>query len=189
MANATPAALGLPPATPLVLALGRLHRNKAFDILVRAMPALTGVHVLIAGEGPERRSLHALAEAEGVADRLHLLGWRADTAALLAAADLLVCSSRHEPLGNVVLEAWSAGRPVVATTTDGPRELITADADGILIPPEDPGALAAAVSSLLSDTARARSLAAAGRVRYVSEFAEAPVVARWQQFLTTVEKP
>ena len=108
---------------------------------------------------------------------------------MLAAADLLVCSSRHEPLGNVVLEAWSAGRPVVATTTDGPRELITADADGILIPPEDPGALAAAVSSLFSDTARARSLAAAGRVRYVSEFAEAPVVAHWQQFLTTVEKP
>ena len=66
------------------------------------MPALPDVHVLIAGEGPERRSLLALAQAEGVAERLHLPGWRADTAALLAAADLLVCPSRHEPLGNVV---------------------------------------------------------------------------------------
>jgi glycosyltransferase involved in cell wall biosynthesis len=188
MANATPAALDLPPASPLVLALGRLHRNKAFDVLVRAMPALPDVHILIAGEGPERRSLLALAQAEGVAERLHLPGWRADTAALLAAADVLVCPSRHEPLGNVVLEAWSASRPVVATTTDGPRELITADADGILIPPEDPGALAAAVSGLLNDTARARSLAEAGRVRYLSEYAEAPVVAHWQHFLATVEK-
>ena len=189
MANATPATLDLPPATPLVLALGRLHRNKAFDVLVRAMPSLPDVHVLIAGDGPERSSLLALAQAEGAADRLHLVGWRADTAALLAAADILVCSSRHEPLGNVVLEAWSAGRPVIATTTDGPRELITAGADGILIPPEDPGALAAAVSGLLNDTARTRSLAEAGRVRYVSEFAEAPVVARWRHFLATVEKP
>jgi glycosyltransferase involved in cell wall biosynthesis len=189
MASAIPAALDLPPATPLVLALGRLHRNKAFDVLVRAMPALPEIHVLIAGEGPERGSLLALARAEGVAERLHLPGWRADTAALLAAADLLVCPSRHEPLGNVVLEAWSASRPVVATTTDGPCELITADADGILIPPEDHGSLAAAVSALLNDTARARSLAAAGRVRYLSEFAEAPVVAHWQHFLATVEKP
>jgi glycosyltransferase involved in cell wall biosynthesis len=189
MANAAPASLDLPTATPLVLALGRLHRNKAFDILVRAMPALPGVHVLIAGDGPERTALLALAQAEGVADRLHLPGWRADTAALLAAADLLVCPSRHEPLGNVVLEAWSACRPVVATTSDGPRELITTEADGILIPPEDPGSLAAAVSALLNDTARARSLASAGRVRYLSEFAEAPVVAHWQHFLATVEKP
>ena len=188
MANGVPARLDLPSAVPIALALGRLHRNKAFDILVRAMSALPEVHVVIAGEGPERASLLALAHGEGVAGRLHLLGWRADTAALLAAADILVCPSRHEPLGNVVLEAWSARRPVVATTTDGPCELITPGTDGILVPPEDPDALAAAAGALLNDTDRARSLAEAGRLRYEAEFAEAPVVARWQHFLATVEK-
>src|SRR5262249_34769384 len=84
---------------------------------------------------------------------------RGATAVSPATADIWVCPSRHEPLGNVVLEAWSAGRPVVATTTDGPRELIRPDADGLLVPPEDPGALAGAVGGLLKDADRARSLA------------------------------
>ncbi len=188
MANAAPASLGLPNGVRLVLALGRLHPNKGFDVLIRALPALPGVHAVIAGEGPERAALLELARQERVADRLHLLGWRGDTAALLAAADLLVCPSRHEPLGNVVIEAWSARRPVVAAAADGPRELITSGRDGMLVPPEDPGALANAMVSLLDDPERAMALAEAGRLRYEAEHAEAPVVARWRQFLATVEK-
>jgi glycosyltransferase involved in cell wall biosynthesis len=189
MASAIPASLGLPNGVRIVLALGRLHPNKAFDVLVRALPALPGVHAVIAGDGPERAALLALAGREGVVDRLHLLGWRGDTAALLAAADLLVCPSRHEPLGNVVMEAWSARRPVVAAAADGPRELITSGSDGMLVPREDPKALADAIGSLLDDPARASALAEAGRLRYEAEHAEAPVVARWRQFLATVEKP
>jgi glycosyltransferase involved in cell wall biosynthesis len=188
MANAMPASLGLPNSVRIVLALGRLHRNKGFDLLVRALPALPGVHAVIAGEGPERAALLTLAGREGVADRVHLLGWRGDTAALLAAADLLVCPSRHEPLGNVVIEAWSARRPVVAAAADGPRELISPGSDGILVTPEDPKTLARAIGSLLDDPARASALAEAGRLRYEAEHAEAPVVARWRQFLATVEK-
>jgi glycosyltransferase involved in cell wall biosynthesis len=189
MADAAPASLGLPNGAPIVLALGRLHPNKGFDVLVRALPALPSVHAVIAGEGPERASLLRLAGREGVTDRLHLPGWRSDTAALLAVADLLVCPSRHEPLGNVVIEAWSARRPVVAAAADGPRELITPGSDGTLVPPEDPKALAGAIGSLLDDPVRARALAEAGRLRYEAEFAEAPVVARWRQFLASVEKP
>lgn len=181
--------LGVPADAGLLLALGRLHRNKAFDVLLRALPRLPGVHVAIAGEGPERDELETLARAEGVADRLHLLGWRTDTAALLAAADLLVCPSRLEPLGNVVLEAWSARRPVVAAAAAGPRELIVPGQDGLLVPPEDPAALADAIGALLDDPARAATLAQAGRTRYETEFAEAPVLARWRQFLASVEKP
>jgi glycosyltransferase involved in cell wall biosynthesis len=189
MANAAPASLDLPNGVRIVLAMGRLHPNKGFDVLVRALPALPGVHAVIAGEGPERAALLALARREGVADRLHLLGWRADTAALLAAADVLVCPSRHEPLGNVVIEAWSARRPVVAAAADGPRELITHGSDGVLVPPEDAKTLAGAIGSVLDDPACTLALAEAGRLRYEAEHAEAPVVARWRQFLATVEKP
>jgi glycosyltransferase involved in cell wall biosynthesis len=189
MANAAPASPGLPNGVRVVLALGRLHPNKGFDVLVRALPALPGVHAVIAGEGPERAGLLALAGREGVADRLHLLGWRGDTAALLSLSDLLVCPSRREPLGNVVIEAWSARRPVVAAAADGPRELITFGSDGLLVPPEDPKALARAIRSVLDDPACASALAEAGRLRYEAEHAEAPVVARWRQFLATVEKP
>ena len=192
LAGAAPvprAALGVPADAPLLLALGRLHRNKAFDVLVRALARLPRVHALIAGEGPERGALEALARAEGVSDRLHLPGWRSDTAALLAAADLLVCPSRQEPLGNVVLEAWSAGRPVVAAAAAGPAELIAPDRDGIVVPLEDAAALAAAIRAVLDDPPRAAALARHGRARYEADFAEAPVLASWRHFLGTVEKP
>jgi glycosyltransferase involved in cell wall biosynthesis len=188
MAGAAPAPLGLPDGVRIVLALGRLHPNKGFDVLIRALPALRGVHAVIAGDGPERAALRTLAAREGVGDRLHLPGWRSDTSALLAAADLLVCPSRHEPLGNVVIEAWSAGRPVVAAAADGPSELITPGKDGMLVARESADALADAIAGLLNDNVRARALADAGRLRYEAAHAEAPVVARWRHFLATVEK-
>ena len=189
MGGAAPAVLNLPRGVPVVLALGRLHRNKAFDVLIRALPQLPGVHAVIAGEGPERAALLDLARREGVADRLHLLGWRSDTASLLAAADLLVCPSRLEPLGNVVIEAWSARRAVVAASADGPRELIVDGDDGVLVTPEDPRALAHGIVNVLEAPCHAAALAEAGRIRYEAEHAESPVVARWRHFLATVEKP
>jgi glycosyltransferase involved in cell wall biosynthesis len=188
MAGAAPAPLGLRDDARIVLALGRLHPNKGFDVLVRALPALPGVHAVIAGDGPERATLLALAAREGVGDRLHLPGWRSDTSALLAAAELLVCPSRHEPLGNVVIEAWSACRPVVAAAADGPSELVAPGSDGILVPRESAEALADAIAGLLNDNVRAKALADAGRLRYEADHAEAPVVARWRHFLATVEK-
>ena len=183
------AALGIPAGARLLLALGRLHTNTAFDVLIRAMPRLPGTHVLIAGEGPERAALEGLARREGVADRLHLPGWRTDTAALLAAADVLVCPSRHEPLGNVVIEAFGARIPVVAAASAGPKELIVPGEDGMLVPLEDPTALAEALAALLADPQKAARLADAGRARFEAEFAAAPVLARWRHFLATVEKP
>ena len=183
------ATLGVPDDAPMLLALGRLHRNKAFDVLVRALPRLPRVHAVIAGEGPERAALEALARSEGVAGRLHLPGWRTDTAGLLAAADLLVCPSRQEPLGNVVLEAWSAHRPVVAAAAAGPSELLAAGHDGMLVPIEDPAALADAIRAVLDDPRHAAMLAQNGRARYEADFAEAPVLARWRHFLRTVGKP
>jgi glycosyltransferase involved in cell wall biosynthesis len=184
-ADATPAA-DLPRGRPWLLALGRLHADKGFDLLLRALPRVPGVSLAIAGEGPEHGRLTMLARREGVADRVRFLGWRQDAGALLRAADLFVCSSRIEPLGNMVLEAWSAARPVVAAAAAGPAELITHDATGLLVPAEDPAALAAAIGALLDDRDRAQRLAAAGRARFVAEFAQAPVLARWRQFLTTV---
>jgi len=178
----------VPPDASLVLALGRLHRNKAFDVLIRAMRHMPRAHVLIAGEGPERSALEALARSEGVDGRLHMPGWTQDAGGLLAACDVLVCPSRHEPLGNVVIEGFSAGRPVVAASSQGPTEILSGTQDGLLVPLEDDRALGLAVQSVLEDPALAARLAAAGRRRYEVEFAAAPVLARWRAFLETVEK-
>lgn len=186
--GAAPAALPTPPGAPVVLALGRLHRNKAFDILIRALPLLPGVHAVIAGDGPERPALQALASQEGVADRLHLLGWRTDQAALLAACTVLACPSRHEPLGNVVLEAFSAARPVAAADAAGPTELIADDATGLLVPRDDPTRLAQAIDTILQDPTLAARLAAAGRACYEAAHQPAPVLHRWHAALAQMEQ-
>lgn len=186
LAGAAPAALPAPTGATRLLAMGRLHRNKGFDIALRALALLPGAHLSIAGEGPERAALEALAREVGVADRVAFLGWRADVGALLAGCDVFVCSSRHEPLGNIVLEAWSASRPVVAAAAQGPRELIEDGENGLLVPNEDPEALARGIRTLLDDPQRAARIAQAGRDAYARDFAEAAVVARWRDFLAAV---
>jgi glycosyltransferase involved in cell wall biosynthesis len=188
-AGAAPAALPAPPGAPRLLALGRLHRNKGFDVLLRALALLPGAHLSLAGEGPERAALEALAREGGVADRVSFLGWREDTGALLAACDVFVCPSRHEPLGNVVLEAWSAARPVVAAAVQGPCEIMRDGETGLLVPPEAPEPLAAAVAALLADAPRRAALAAAGRAEFERAHAAAPVLARWRGFLRSVAAP
>ena len=186
LAGAAPAALPTPPGAPVILALGRLHPSKAFDILIRALPHLPGAHAVIAGDGPERHALQSLAAREGVADRLHFLGWRTDQAALLAACTVLACPSRHEPLGNVILEAFSAARPVVAADAAGPLELIQPGTTGLLVPREDPRALAEALAQVLSDPALSARLVAAGRACYEGAHQPASVLARWHAALSAM---
>ncbi|MDQ1080475.1 glycosyltransferase [Pseudoroseomonas cervicalis] len=186
MGGVLPAELPLPAEAPRLLAMGRLHRNKGFDTLLRALPHVPGAHLALAGEGPERATLEALARELGVAERVHFLGWRQDAGALLAACDVFVCSSRHEPLGNIVLEAWSAARPVVAIAAQGPSELIREGETGLLVPQEAPEALGQAIAGLLAAPQRRAALAEAGRAAYLAGFAEAPVLARWRGFLQQV---
>jgi len=172
---------------PLLLGLGRLHTDKGFDTLIRALPGLPGT-LAIAGTGPEHANLVELARVEGVADRVKFLGWRTDPGALLAACDVFVCSSRVEPLGNMILEAWSARRPVVAADADGPRELIIGDQDGLLVPRDDARALADVILRAL-DPFRSADLAASGRARYEAAFARPAVLALWRDTLAGLRKP
>jgi glycosyltransferase involved in cell wall biosynthesis len=178
--------LATPADAPLVLGLGRLHANKAFDVLIDALAALPTAHLWLAGEGPERAALARRAAARGVAGRVRLLGWRDDVPALLAAADVLVCASRHEPLGNVVIEAWAHRVPVVAAASPGPRGLIRDGRDGILVPVDDAAALAGALGRLIDDRALASALTRAGRARYEAEFTESAVVRQYLAFFNQV---
>jgi glycosyltransferase involved in cell wall biosynthesis len=175
-----------PAGAPLLLALGRLHPNKGFDLLLEALAAIPEPHLWLAGDGPLRSDLEAQAARLGLSGRVHFLGWRDDTAVLFAAADLLVCPSRIEPLGNVVIEAWAAGVPVVATASDGPAALIEHGATGLLTPLGDAAALADAIAAICRDTTLRSELAAAGRQAYETRFTEAAVVAAYRQFFDRV---
>jgi glycosyltransferase involved in cell wall biosynthesis len=182
------ASLATPEGAPLVLALGRLHPNKGFDTLLSALIEVPGAYLWLAGEGELRDTLGRQARLLGVEPRLRFLGWRDDTAALLAAADVLVCPSRHEPLGNVVIEAWAAGLPVVATASAGPRALVAHDETGLLVPVDDAHALALALRRVIENPPLAARLAEAGRAAYEAEYSEARVVTLYRDFLECVAR-
>lgn len=173
------ASLETPADAPLLLGMGRLHEAKAHDVSLAALAQLPDAYLWIAGVGPEEAKLKALAQALGVADRVRFLGWRSDASALYGAADVCVFPSRYEPLGNVVIQAWAHGLPVVAAQSQGPKALITEGRDGLLTPIDDAEALAAAVRRLLDAPQLRAGLAAQGLARVSADFSEAAVVAQW----------
>lgn len=175
-----------PDRTPLILALGRLHENKAFDVLLDAVARVPNVYLWLAGEGPLRRELEAKAERIGIKPRVRFLGWRDDVEALFAAADIFVCPSRHEPLGNVVIEAWAQGVPVVATDSLGPGTLIRHGETGILVPVDDAAALARSIKRLVEDEGTRSELGRRGREAYEAGFTEESVVRQYLDFFDKV---
>lgn len=180
------AELETPEDVPLLLALGRLHQNKGFDVLLEALALLPDHWLWLGGEGPLAAKLRNQAERLGVASRVRFLGWREDTPALLVACDIFVCSSRHEPFGNIIIEAWAQKVPVVAAASEGPRHLIRSGHSGVLVPLENAKALAEAIRALGNDTALARSLAESGHNEYLLGYTEEKVVARYVEFLESI---
>ena len=194
-AVAAAAAVSVAPGgrAPLALALGRLHPNKGFELLLEALAATREITLWIAGDGPLRTRLERLATRLGITGRVRFLGWREDVPRLLAAADLLVCPSLYEPLGNVVIEAWSARLPVVATASDGPAGLIEDGESGILVPLPGsrgggPQALADAIERVCADPALRAKLGEAGRRAYEADFTEPIVVAGYRRFFDQVTR-
>ena len=169
-----------------MLLAGRLHPHKGIDVAIAAMAMLPDAHLWIAGTGPLEDDLRRQAADPELAGRVHFLGWRDDLPALLAAADCLLCASRHEPLGNVVLEGWAHRKPVVAAAAEGPSELIKNERTGLLVPVEDAEATAAAIARLSGDRTLRGCLAAAAAETYAAQFSETAVVARYREFLEKV---
>jgi glycosyltransferase involved in cell wall biosynthesis len=178
--------LNTPDGARVVLAMGRFHPNKAFDVLLRAMAALPGVYLWLAGEGDERAALEKLARELGISERVRFLGWRTDRAGLFGAANLCVVPSRNEPFGNVVIEAWGYEVPVVATASTGPAWLIRPGEDGLLTPVDNPAALADAMRAVLDSPVLAGRLVRNGRARVADEFSESAIVHRYIEIFEQV---
>lgn len=152
---------------PLVVAVGRLERQKGFDVLVRAHAAVVSAgtphRLLILGEGVDRRALERLAADLGVTGSVHLPGFHPDPLPTIAAADLSVLSSRWEGMGQSLAEALLLGTPVIAADcVAGPRLLLADGAHGDLVPVDDVEALAAAISGHLAAPQRLRDAARTG---------------------------
>jgi glycosyltransferase involved in cell wall biosynthesis len=168
------AELGIAPDVPVVGAVSVLRPQKALQVLLHATaqlkPSWPGLQLLLVGDGPEREMLEQLTQELELQDTVRFLGQRLDVADLLQAFDVGVCSSDFEGSPTVILEYMNAALPVVATSVGGIPDQIEPGVNGLLVPRQDPGALARAISEVLADPQRAREMGLRGRERRHAEF-------------------
>jgi glycosyltransferase involved in cell wall biosynthesis len=165
----------VPEGARILLSVSRLTEQKGIDVAVNALPLLPDDTVLVVlGEGPERATLTELARGLGVESRLFLPGRVPDVAAWLRRASVYVQPARWEGFGLAVLEAMVCALPVVATNVSSLPELVADGDTGVLVPPDDPAALARGVVRVLSEP----SLGQAGYERAQREFSVARMADR-----------
>ena len=163
-----------PRPTYDVIAVGNLRDNqqKGIDILLRALALIPGrfSRAIVVGDGPARQGLEHLSRELGLQDRVEFRGAHRQVAELLAAAHLFVLPSRYEGMPNALLEAMALGLPAVATAVGGVADIMTDGQTGVIVPREDPDALARAIADLLSDDERAERLGRAAKAHIRAKF-------------------
>ncbi|MGH8508784.1 MAG: glycosyltransferase [Gammaproteobacteria bacterium] len=187
--------LGIPGDALVVLTVGRLHKVKGIDVLLHARTHLPEriaerpVHFIIAGDGPMRRELERLAQDLPFNERTHFVGWQQDPSPYYEICDLLVSPTYHEALGNTILEAWAYHCAVLATGTEGPKELIDHGETGWLVTKGDPLALAGGILRCLADSSLRGRLGEMGHQKVRREFSPEVIIRRYQQlYAQLIEK-
>lgn len=170
------------------LAVGRLDRAKGFDMLLAAFARIAAEfpnwRLVILGEGPERRSLSALAQRLGIAERISMPGQVAEPGDFMSAASLFVMTSRYEGFPNALLEAMACGLATLSSACRGPAEIVNPEVDGVLVPVDEEIELAAAMARLMRDSSLREALGrSAQSVR--ERYALAEIASRWETLLRT----
>jgi glycosyltransferase involved in cell wall biosynthesis len=175
---------------PTLVFAGRIAPQKSLDVMLEAVRLNEGVHLVVAGDGPEQARVEAHARQLGLGARARFLGPQAREAVfeLLRAADAAVLSSSWENFPHMVVEALAVSTPVIATSTGGVREIVEDGVNGLLVPPQDPDALAAAIARYFSEPVLQKRLRAAA-AESVQRFAPGRVYGRLEAILCTASSP
>lgn len=150
---------------PVAGTIGRLDRQKGYDVLLRSVAHVPTLHLVLVGDGPERAALEALAQSLGIAERVHFEGWREDARRYLTTFDLFVLPSRFEGFPLSIVEAMLAGLPVVASDVGSVAEAVVDGVTGRLVAADDVGELTAALTDLGGEGAIRDRMGLAGRER------------------------
>lgn len=178
---------GLPPEAPVVVCIGALSPEKRIGNAIDAVASLPDVHLLVVGDGPQRRELEQQASASASASgRVHFAGVLDGPGAALAAADVVVLSSRTEGMPGVLVEAGLSGVAAVATDVGGVREIVRDGETGFVVPPGDVPALAERLQQALE---KAPVLGAAARDHCLAQFEIGAVATRWAALLDGISSP
>ncbi|MFT8675371.1 MAG: glycosyltransferase family 4 protein [Acetobacter sp.] len=183
--------LGTNAATPVIIAISRLVRHKGYPELLEAMRDVPDAELWIVGERLASDHGTDLGDyldqgQRHLGNRLKILGYRTDIAALLAAADIFTLPSHFEGLPMSIIEAMLTGLPVVATDIRGPREQVEHARTGLLVPPGTSRPLAAALNALVSDPQKAAAMGAMGREKALAQFEERHIIGRTVQLLAQI---
>jgi len=172
----------LPDGAPCLVAVCRLVPQKGLDVAIDALALVRerhpGTRLVVLGEGPLRAELEALARARGVGDAVALPGRVGDVTWWLRRADVVVHPARWEGFGLALLEAMLCEKPIVASRVSSIPEIVVDRETGLLVPPDDSGALAASVTAFFEEPERAQSYGEAGRARALAEFSVARMTDR-----------
>jgi glycosyltransferase involved in cell wall biosynthesis len=171
--------LETPDGVPVVMGMGRFVGSKRFNILIDAVSRLPDAFLWIAGDGEERPALEALVEERGMTGRTRFLGWQKDTRPFVAAADIFVMPSSHEPLGNVILEAWAQKRPVVSSRSEGPSWFMRDGENGLLVDIDDVDQFAGAIGRIIAGPSLAATLGQGGYATLMHQFSEEATAAAY----------
>lgn len=160
----------------VVVGSGRFVARKGFDTLVRAVSKIPDAWLWLVGDGDRKAELEQLVQELGMAERTRFTGWVQEPMRYVASASAFVIPSRHEPLGNVILEAWQVGAPVVSTRSEGPSWFVKDGEDALMCDIDDGDAMAQAICRIRDEEALAGRLRQAGRHRVETDFSEAAIL-------------
>ncbi len=161
-----------PEGVPVVMTMGRFVKRKRFHLLIEAMTSVPDAYLWIAGDGEEREALEAKMREHKLENRVRFLGWHKDTRRYVAACDIFVMPSSHEPLGNVILEAWAQKKAVVSSRSEGPLWFVRDGDNGLLVDIDDVPGFARAINQLIAQPQLAATLGENGRASLIGQFSE-----------------
>ena len=168
--------------------MGRFHPNKAIDILIKAMPFLPKFRLFIVGEGELRSQYEILIKKFDLTSRVQIFEWSDNVSEFLNKCSILVCPSRHEPFGNIVIEGWAHKIPVVVSDVGGPSRIVKHKSNGIKFEKDNTFDLVSKIKYLNSDKKLKRKIVINGYNVYKKSYSEEVIVSNYLSFFKRIVK-
>ncbi|MBH43200.1 MAG: hypothetical protein CMP25_00220 [Rickettsiales bacterium] len=172
----------------ILLGLGRFHENKAFETIISALPKLKNFELILVGTGKLKKYYQLESERLGVSHKVKIINWVEDVSKYYLSADYLICPSRIEPLGNIIIEAWSYKLPVVASNIMGPKRLIKHKINGMKFEVEDVDGLISCLNEINSNKTLKNKIIENAYNDYQKKFSKDVVIKKFKEILKRLKK-
>lgn len=175
-----------PNSKPLILALGRFHNDKAFDVLIKSFIKVPNSYLWLAGDGKEKKILKDLIKSKGLKNRVRFLGWQSKISSFIKTANIVVFPSRIEPHGTVTLETWGYNKPLVSTRSLGPSSMVENQKTGLLVGVNNVFSLSQALNLLIYNSSLSKHLVYNSQQEFKLKYKEKIVVEVYLKFLRRI---